>query len=101
MTNQPAALTGWRRWFERYMFVVGVGGNVFFYIQAWQIYDTQSAKDVSLVAFSVALWAVMSWFVYGLVLRNYVLIAANIVGTIGAALVVAGCLVYGRGAGPN
>lgn len=94
MTAQPKPLTGWRRWFERYMFVVGVGGNVFFYIQAWQIFDTKSAKDVSLVAFAVALWAVMSWFVYGLVLKNYVLIIANIVGTIGAALVVTGCLMY-------
>lgn len=94
MTAPPKPLTGWRRWFERYMFVVGVGGNVFFYIQAWQIFDTKSAKDVSLVAFAVALWAVMSWFVYGLVLKNYVLIIANIVGTIGAALVVTGCLLY-------
>ncbi len=101
MSNDPARLAGWRRWFERYMFVVGVGGNVFFYIQAWQIFDTKSAKDVSLVAFAVALWAVMSWFAYGLVLRNYVLIAANIVGTIGAALVVAGCLYHGSATGPT
>lgn len=82
------------RWFELYMYVVGTGGNFFFYIQAWQIYATQSARDVSIAAFSVALWAVASWLAYGIALRNKVLIAANIVGTIGAALVVTGCLMY-------
>ncbi|MBX3474574.1 MAG: hypothetical protein KF754_09340 [Planctomycetes bacterium] len=94
MISQPEPMTGPRRWFERYMLVVGVGGNVFFYIQAWQVFSTQSARDVSLTAFAVALWAVMSWFAYGVVLKNKVLIAANIVGTIGAALVVTGCLLY-------
>ncbi|MBK9973301.1 MAG: hypothetical protein IPP14_00745 [Planctomycetes bacterium] len=94
MTAEPKPLTGWRRWFEKYMFVVGVGGNLFFYIQAGKIFYHQSAESVSLEAFAVALWAVMSWFVYGLALKNYVLIIANIVGTIGAALVVTGCLLY-------
>lgn len=94
MTTQTAHMTGARRWFERYMFVVGVGGNIFFYIQAWQIFATRSAKDVSLTAFAVALWAVISWFAYGVVLKNRVLIIANIVGTIGAALVVTGCVLY-------
>lgn len=85
----------WRRWFEVYMYVVGIGGNLFFYIQAWRIFSTQSARDVSMTAFVVALWAVASWFMYGVVLRNWILIIANIVGTIGAASVVTGCLLYG------
>jgi MtN3 and saliva related transmembrane protein len=83
------------RWFQWYMYVVAIGGNLIFYIQAYEIFTTQSARDVSLAAFSVALWAVTSWFVYGLVLRNPVLIIANIVAIIGAALVVAGKLLYG------
>lgn len=94
MTAKPEPMSGPRRWFERYMLVVGVGGNTFFYIQAWQIFSTQSAKDVSMSAFAVALWAVMSWFAYGVVLKNKVLILANIVGTIGAATVVTGCLLF-------
>jgi uncharacterized protein with PQ loop repeat len=83
------------RWFQWYMYLVGVGGNLFFYIQSFEIFTTHSARDVSLVAFSVAFWAVASWFVYGLVLRNFVLIIANIVGMLGAASVVAGKLIYG------
>jgi MtN3 and saliva related transmembrane protein len=77
------------------MYVVGIGGNLFFYIQAWEIYTTRSARDVSLAAFVVAFWAVASWFAYGLVLRNWVLISANIVAMIGAAAVIIGKLMYG------
>jgi MtN3 and saliva related transmembrane protein len=83
------------RWFQYYMYVVGVGGNLLFYIQAYKIYTTQSAGDVSIAAFSIGLWAVASWFIYGLLLRNFVLIIANIVAIIGAALVVTGKLLYG------
>ena len=83
------------RWFQGYMYVVGIGGNVFFYIQAWTIFARRSAADVSLVAFCIAFWAVSSWFVYGLSLRNRVIIAANAVAMVGAALVIAGRLLYG------
>lgn len=81
-------------WFQWYMYVVGIGGNLFFYIQAYEIFTRRSANDVSLPAFCVALWAVSSWFAYGVVLRNKVLISANIVAIIGAASVVIGKLVY-------
>jgi uncharacterized protein with PQ loop repeat len=77
------------------MYVVGIGGNSFFYLQSFEIFRTRSAADVSLLAFVVAFWAVASWFAYGLVLRNPVLITANIVGMLGAASVVAGKLLYG------
>lgn len=83
------------RLFQPYMLVVGIGGNGFFYVQAYEIFRTQSAKDVSLFAFVVALWAVSSWLVYGVLLRNKVLIWANVVAVIGALLVVAGKLLYG------
>ena len=83
------------RWFQRYMYVVGIGGNLFFYIQAWEIFTRRSANDVSLSAFVVAFWAVASWFAYGLVLRNWVLISANIVAMLGSGAVVAGKLMYG------
>lgn len=92
MREQPSSRMP--RWFQWYMYLVGIGGNLFFYIQAWEIYQRQSAADVSLPAFSVALWAVSSWFVYGLVLRNPVLIIANIVAIIGASCVIAGKLIY-------
>ncbi|MBX3461399.1 MAG: hypothetical protein KF696_15750 [Planctomycetes bacterium] len=91
--SQPE--TPLRKAYGRYMFVVGIGGNLLFYIQAFEIFTSQQARDVSLWAFVIAFWAVASWFVYGLVLRNWVLISANVVAMIGSALVVAGKLLYG------
>jgi uncharacterized protein with PQ loop repeat len=77
------------------MYVVGIGGNLFFYIQAGKIFIDRSAADVSLPAFCVAFWAVASWFAYGVALRNWILISANIVAVLGSGLVVVGKLVYG------
>ncbi|MCC7510048.1 MAG: hypothetical protein IT464_11865 [Planctomycetes bacterium] len=95
MQTQPVTESPLRRFYGRYMFVVGIGGNLFFYIQAYNIFTSQQARDVSLAAFLVAFCAVASWFGYGLMLRNPVLIIANIVAMIGSALVVIGKLVYG------
>lgn len=82
-------------WFQRYMYVVGVVGNLFFFVQAYTIFSHQSAGDVSLPAFCIAFWAVSSWFAYGLVLRNPVLICANLCAMLGSGAVVVGLLLYG------
>lgn len=84
-----------RRFYGRYMMVVGIGGNLLFYWQAWEIFATRSADDVSLPAFLIGLWAVTSWFVYGLMLKDKVIISANTAAILGAALVVVGKLIYG------
>jgi MtN3 and saliva related transmembrane protein len=82
-------------WFQRYMYVVGIGGNLLFYWQAFEIYSSGQARDVSLPAFLIGLWAVSSWFAYGLWLKDRVIISANVVAIIGAGLVVVGKLLYG------
>jgi MtN3 and saliva related transmembrane protein len=97
-TTQPAVpepRTGIWRFYPRYMLVVGIGGNLFFYIQAWRIFAIKDATAVSLTAQFVIFWAVVSWFGYGLLLKDKVLIAANVVAIIGALLVIAGKLIYG------
>ena len=83
-----------KRLFERYMLLVAVGGNGVFYAQAYEIYSKQEAANVSLFAFSISVWALTSWLIYGFILRNRILIVANIVGVLGAVLVVAGILLY-------
>ncbi|MBZ0135224.1 MAG: hypothetical protein K8I27_02485 [Planctomycetes bacterium] len=83
--------------FQKYMYVVGIGGNLLFYWQAYEIYSTQQARDVSLPAFAIGLWAVSSWFVYGLKIKDSVIISANIVAMIGAGSVVVGKLMFGMG----
>jgi MtN3 and saliva related transmembrane protein len=94
MTTPSVQRTPMQRAYSRYMFVVGIGGNLLFYLQAWEIFATRSARDVSLAAFLVGLWAVSSWFVYGLMLRDKVIIAANIVAIVGCLSVITGKLIY-------
>lgn len=77
------------------MLVVGTGGNLFFYLQAWAIFSARSAADVSLPAFCVAFWAVTSWLAYGLARRDRLIVIANAFAMLGAGLVIAGCLVHG------
>jgi MtN3 and saliva related transmembrane protein len=84
-----------RRLYGRYMLVVGLGGNLLFYLQALEIFRTRSAGDVSLPAFVIAFWAVSSWLGYGLLRRDVIIIAANIAAVIGSGLVILGKLLYG------
>lgn len=93
----PARKAGeFRRFYDRkYMVFVAVFGNGIFYIQAGQIFASQSAKDVSAMAFAVSFWAVSSWFVYGLLRGDRIIIAANIIAMIGAGLVLLGCALFG------
>ncbi len=95
MEAPATPVSPWRRRYAAYMFVVGIGGNLLFYLQAWKIFANRSAGDVSLPAFIVGLWAVTSWFFYGVMLRDKVILAANAVAIVGCLLVIAGWVLYG------
>lgn len=80
--------------FEKYMLIVGAGGSLVFYLQAFKIFYDRSATDVSLSAFVVGLISVFSWMVYGLMIKNRVLFISNVLATIGAMLTVIGILLF-------
>jgi MtN3 and saliva related transmembrane protein len=82
-------------WLRKYMLFVAVAGNAIFYIQGIKIILNESAKDVSPWAFGASFWAVSSWFVYGLFMRDKIIVLANIIAMIGAAFVLWGCWRYG------
>ncbi|MCI0651607.1 MAG: SemiSWEET family transporter [Planctomycetes bacterium] len=82
------------RAFDAYMIAVGILGNGIFFVQAYTIFGTKSAKDVSLAAFGIALWAAASWLVYGVHLGNRVVIIANVLAVAGSAAVIVGKLIY-------
>ena len=71
---------------EKLMMIVGIVGQTLFYFQAYKIYTTASAKDVSVIGFSFALFSLACWLLYGLVIKNKVLIIVNTFAVIGAAL---------------
>jgi MtN3 and saliva related transmembrane protein len=80
--------------YEKYMFLIGGSGSLIFYLQAIKIFREQSAAAVSLLAFIVGFISVVSWMIYGILIKNRVLFISNILATIGAFLVIVGILIY-------
>ncbi len=83
-----------KKFYEKYMFVIGGSGSLIFYLQAIEIFNEQSAAAVSLLAFVIGFISVASWMVYGVLIKNRVLFFSNVLATIGALLVVIGILMY-------
>jgi len=81
--------------FEKYMFIVGLLGQLVFYLQAYEIFYKQNAGDVSFIAFLFGFFSVLSWLIYGIVIKNSILIFANTFAVIGALAVLTAILMYG------
>lgn len=81
--------------YSTYMSIIGVGGQLLFFSQAYKIFTTQHAQDVSLFGFTIALVSVTSWLIYGIILKDFPLILSNAVACIGATAVLVGIFMYG------
>ena len=95
MNSQVESKTRLLQYYEKYMFVVGTLGQLLFYTQGLKIFMNKSASDVSLLGFSLGLISVASWLVYGVLIKNKVLIISNTFAVIGALFVVTGILIHG------
>ncbi|MCC2667381.1 MAG: hypothetical protein K0S63_1297, partial [Gammaproteobacteria bacterium] len=71
---------------EKFMIGIGISGQTLFYLQAYKIYSMGSANDVSAAGFSFALFSLVCWLLYGLLIKNKVLIIVNILAVLGASL---------------
>ncbi|MFY9589256.1 SemiSWEET family sugar transporter [Rickettsia endosymbiont of Halotydeus destructor] len=80
--------------YEKYMTFAGTIGNLMFYVQAYKIFTCKSASSVSLPAFTISAVALTSWLLYGIFLKNTPIIVANIVGLVGALIVLVAIMVY-------
>ena len=81
-------------YFDKYMTFAGILGQYLFYAQAYKIFTTKSAKDLSLDGFLVIMISTLSWLVYGIIHKSTPIIAAQIVAIIGMIMVVIGILLY-------
>ena len=87
--NPPVVSTKQQRvlaWAEKITTAVGICGQTLFYFQAYKIFTAGSANDVSTLGFSFATLSLICWFLYGLLIRNKVLIIVNAFALIGALL---------------
>lgn len=80
--------------YEKYMYFIGIAGQMVFYLQAYEIFAAEKAENVSLPAFSFGLLSVSSWMLYGIFIKNRVLVVANAFAVVGALAAVGGILYY-------
>lgn len=74
------------KFYRVYMVIMGAVGHFLFLFQAWKIFETGSSADVSLFGFLIAFISILSWLIYGLIIKDTVLIIDNIFG-VSAALI--------------
>ncbi|WP_375326366.1 SemiSWEET family sugar transporter [Candidatus Tisiphia endosymbiont of Nemotelus uliginosus] len=80
--------------YDKYMVFAGILGQYLFYAQAYKVFTTKSAGDLSLDGFLVVIIATLSWLVYGILHKQPPIIIAQIVALIGMTLVIIGIFLY-------
>lgn len=74
--------------------VVGVLMSLSYFPQAYLIYKNKSAKDVSLLSFSIFAFGTVVWVLYGLALHDMSIVASFSIGVVGSWLVLILKLMY-------
>lgn len=70
------------QFYEKYMTLMGSVGHLIFVFQTHKILVNKCADDVSLEGFFVAFLSIVSWFFYGILKHDKVLIRVNVFGLI-------------------
>ena len=80
--------------FKAYIAIITNIGQSMHFIQAWKIFSTKSAEDISLLAYIICLVLLTHWLAYGIFIKDKLIITAETLGIIGASLVITGTLMY-------
>ena len=84
------------RWVDIVGSLAAILTTVSFFPQAWHSFKTKDVSGVSLGMYSVFTVGVALWLVYGLLLRAWPIVVANVI-TLGLAVAILGMkLVFGR-----
>ena len=87
-------LNNFVKYYEKYMMLMGIMSQAAIYIQAYIIYKNRSATDVSFLSFSIICISLCSWLIYGLLIKNRILIVSNVIAVIGSILVLLAIMKY-------
>jgi MtN3 and saliva related transmembrane protein len=74
----------------------GIVGGIATLPQVIKIFRRKSAKDISILTYSLLLIGAIIWLLYGIELKNFAVIITNILGAINLGLVCFGWFLYGR-----
>lgn len=83
-TNRISLIT----FYEKYMTLIGSFGHLIFVFQTYKILVNKSANDISLEGFFIAFLSIASWFFYGILKEDKVLVRVNIFGLITSSVCI-------------
>ena len=72
--------------------VLGLSG----FPQVLKIFKTKSAKDISPLTYGIVELGSIIWILYGLEIKNFPIVLANVLGLITTSLVLVGYFLYGK-----
>ena len=64
--------------------------------QAIRIFRRKSAKDISIITYTVFFLGAVIWFLYGFELENMIIVVVNALGGLTIFSVIVGWFLYGR-----
>lgn len=76
--------------------IFGTVGGLANLPQVYRIFKRKSAKDISILTYSIIIVSCIIWILYGIEIRNSAIIITNGLGTTTVALVIIGWFLYGR-----
>jgi MtN3 and saliva related transmembrane protein len=74
--------------------IAGIAMSLANYSQAYKIYKTKSAEDISVLTYMILLAGGIIWLIYGIVIRNLPIIITYSLGDLAALFVLIGILKY-------
>ncbi len=74
--------------------IMGVIMSLGYFPQAYKVYKNKSSKDISLLAFVIFSLGTLTWFIYGLTIKDIPIILGFILGVIGSWLVLILSIIY-------
>lgn len=83
-----------KKFIKNYMSWVVCLGQSMHYVQAYKIFVTKSAEDISLISYLIGLVLLAHWLIYGILAKDKVIILAETLGTIGVLLIIVGTYLY-------
>lgn len=68
------------KFYEKYMLLIGCIGHLMFVVQGASILINKNAQGVSFPGFFIAFTSLISWFLYGLLKSDNILVIVNLFG---------------------
>ncbi len=70
--------------FQIFVTIMGIVMSLGYYPQAYKIWKNKSAKDISIPAFIIFSSGTLTWFVYGIVIKDFPIIVGFVAGVVGS-----------------